>query len=72
MVGDISRVEQEGMLRFRTEEPIKHECEVTSIRIMANPSELDVRLCSHLVGISRRKLGIVFCIKPDHCAQLPS
>ena len=29
---------------------------------MTNPSELDGRLCSHLVGISRRKLGVVFCI----------
>ena len=60
------------MTRFGTEEPIKHECEVTSTRIMANPSELDVRLCSHLAGISSREHGIVFCIKPDLCAQLAS
>ena len=60
------------MLRFRTEEPMKHECEVTSTRIVANPSDLDVRLCSYFAWISRRKLGMVFCVESDRCAQLPS
>ena len=48
------------MTRFGTEEPIKHEYEVTSTRIMANLSELDGRLCSHLVGISRGSSVLCF------------
>ena len=43
---------------------MKDECEATSNRTMANPSELDGKLCNDLVGIPRRKLGDVFGTNP--------
>ena len=43
---------------------MRHECEITSNQTMANPSELDGKLCNDLVGISRRKLGDVFGANP--------